>query len=246
MATFILVHGAWHGGWCFDHVAALLREQGHDVFTPDLPGMGGSEEELAAVTLQGWSDFVAKICHSAPSRPVILVGHSRGGIVISQAAEIAPEAIDALVYICAMMLPNGMSRASFRESEPANIEYDTLTSPTAGGNGTIVTASSPELIFAQRTQRDISSAAMARLVAEPEGPRVAPVSVSPERWGSIPRLYIECTDDRVIPLSSQRRMQQLCPGSTVVTLDTDHSPFLSCPDELAEALLLSIGITSSK
>ena len=89
MATFILVHGAWHGGWCFDQVAALLRKEGHDVFAPDLPGMGGSEAELAAVTLQGWADFVAKLCRDAPSRPVVLAGHSRGGIVISQAAETA-------------------------------------------------------------------------------------------------------------------------------------------------------------
>lgn len=245
MATFILVHGAWHGGWCFDQVAALLRKEGHDVVAPDLPGMGGSEAELAAVTLQGWADFVAKLCRDAPSRPVVLAGHSRGGIVISQAAETAPEAIGALVYICAMMLPDGMSRATFRDGEPRNIQYETLASPTVGGNGTIVTASDPAQIFAQRAHPDLSSAAMARLVAEPESLRLTPVSVSPERWGAIPRLYIECADDRVIPLASQRRMQQLCPGSHVLTLDADHSPFLSCPGELARSLLKAIDISPS-
>lgn len=240
MATFILIHGAWHGSWCFAHVAQLLAEQGHDVLTPDLAGMGGSEEELAAVTLQGWADFVAGLCRDAPSRPVILAGHSRGGIVISQAAETAPGAIDALVYICAMMLPDGMSRASFRAGEPGNAEFSALASPTTGGNGTLITASHPETVFAQLSPPDEAAAAMARLVAEPEQPRITPVSLSAARWGSIPRTYIECTADRVIPLASQRRMQRLCPGARVVSLDADHSPFLSRPEELASSLIAAI------
>ena len=53
MASFVLIHGSWHGGWCFDEVKALLEAQGHEVIAPDLPGMGGSEAELAAVTLAG-------------------------------------------------------------------------------------------------------------------------------------------------------------------------------------------------
>lgn len=199
--------------------------------------MGGSEEELARVTLQGWADFVADLCRAAPSRPVVLGGHSRGGTVISQAAEIAPDAIDALVYICAMMLPDGMSRASFRQMVPANNPFDRLTSPTVGGHGTLVTGERPETVFAQLSPVGIAIAAMKRLVAEPDGPRPTPLSLSPGRWGSIPRTYIECTDDLVIPLSSQRLMQNLCPGTEVRQLDADHSPFLSRPNELAACLI---------
>src|SRR5580765_5765914 len=93
MATFVLIHGSWHGGWCFDEVKALLEAAGHRVIAPDLPGMGGTEAELGAVTLQGWADFVAGLCRDAPQRPVVLAGHSRGGLVIGQDAETAPEAI---------------------------------------------------------------------------------------------------------------------------------------------------------
>ncbi|QUT06022.1 alpha/beta hydrolase [Sphingobium phenoxybenzoativorans] len=245
MTTFILVHGAWHGGWCFDRVTALLRDAGHDVLAPDLPGMGGSEEELARVTLQGWADFVADLCRAASSQPVVLAGHSRGGIVISQAAEAAPEAVGALVYICAMMLPDGMSRASFRASEPANAAYDGFVSPTAGGHGSLITGEDPEKLFAQRSPPDAAAAAMSRLVAEPEGPRLTALSLSPGRWGSIPRTYVECTDDRVIPLASQRRMQALCPGTRRLTLAADHSPFLSRPHELAACLIASTPETRS-
>jgi pimeloyl-ACP methyl ester carboxylesterase len=240
MASFILIHGSWHGGWCFDGVKASLEGAGHDVIAPDLPGMGGDEAPLRAITLQGWADFVADICRKAPQRPVILAGHSRGGVVISQAAETAPDAIDALVYICAMMLPNGMSRMAFRESEAPNPEFDALKRSIHGGVASLADPAKGGEVFAQLSPPDLVNAAMMRLVAEPSAPAATPLQLTDERFGSIPRIYIECTKDRTIPLSSQRAMQGLVPGARIMTLETDHSPFLSCPDKLAAMLLSAV------
>lgn len=237
MASFILIHGSWHGGWCFDEVAAILRAKGHEVIAPDLPGMGGDEAALAAVTLQGWADFAADLCRSATQSPVILAGHSRGGLVVSQTAETAPDATDALVYICAMMLPDGMSRAEFKAREGANPAFDALITPVAHGHGTRITGENPEAVFAQLSPPDKVAAAMARLADEPHGPRSTPLRLTAERWGSLPRTYVECTNDLTIPIASQRLMHAMSPGATVVTLDADHSPYLSRPTELAEALL---------
>jgi pimeloyl-ACP methyl ester carboxylesterase len=78
---------------------------------------------------------------------------------------------------------------------------------------------------------------MARLVAEPHGPRSTPLHLTPERFGRVPRVYVECTDDRTIPISSQRRMQQQVPGARVETLWADHSPYLSRPEALSAILL---------
>src|SRR3546814_15092668 len=64
LATFVLIHGSWHGGWCFDTVRALLEAQGHEVITPDLPGMGGNEAELRGVTLRSEERRVGKECVS--------------------------------------------------------------------------------------------------------------------------------------------------------------------------------------
>lgn len=240
MATFVLIHGSWHGGWCFDEVKPLLEEQGHEVIAPDLPGMGGSEEELAAVTLAGWGNFAVEACRKASQRPVVLAGHSRGGLVVSTAAEADPEAMDALVYICAMMLPSGMSRAEFKQGEEPNPDFDALIYYTEDRHGTVIIGPGPEKVFAQLSPPDLAEAAMARLVAEPHGPRSEKIAVTPQRWGSLPRTYIECTQDRTIPISSQRRMIALSPGTRVVTLDADHSPFLSRPRELTEALIAAI------
>lgn len=244
MAGFVLIHGSWHGGWCFDEVAALLRAAGHTVVAPDLPGMGGDEAELAATTLQGWADFAVEQCRALKRElgraPVVLAGHSRAGLVVSQAAETDPDAMDALVYICAMMLPSGMSRVQFKTLEAPNPEFDALVSPTAGGHGTLITGKDPGAVFAQLSPPHAVAGAMARLVAEPHGPRATPLHLTAGRWGRLPRTYVECTADRTIPLSSQRRMQELSPGAKVVTLDADHSPFLSRPHELAEALIGAI------
>lgn len=237
MATFVLIHGSWHGGWCFDLVRERLEAAGHHVETPDLPGMGGDEEVLGAVTLDSWVDFVVNLCRRAPQRPVVLAGHSRGGLVVSQAAEKAPEAIDTLVYICAMMLPDGLSRADFKQIEGPNPPFDALISPTPGGKGTVITGENPGAVFAQLSPPDLVAQAMARLVAEPHGPRSTPLHLTPERFGSLPRTYVECTADRTIPIASQRRMQDMVPGAHVVTLWADHSPFLSRPEALTDALL---------
>lgn len=243
MASFVLIHGSWHGGWCFDEVKALLEESGHEVVAPDLPGMGGDEAALRAATLGGWADFAADLCRNAAQHPVVLAGHSRGGIVVSQAAEQAPDVIDALVYICAMMLPSGMSRAEFKTLEEPNPDFDALISPIHDGAGSIVDPERAPAVFAQISPPDKVAAAMRRLVSEPHGPRSTPLRLTSERFGSLPRTYIECTADRAIPLSSQRKLQARVPGAMVTTLDADHSPFFSRPRELADALIKAIPAT---
>jgi pimeloyl-ACP methyl ester carboxylesterase len=236
MATFVLIHGAWHGGWCFDPIRLLLEAEGHTVIAPDLPGMGGDEATLAAITLEGWGEFVADICRSAGG-PVILCGHSRGGLVISAAAEQAPDAIDVLVYICAMLLPNGMSRASFKERAQPNPAFDAIIRHLPHGHGMDVDPAAAPAVFAQRSPIKEALAAAARLVSEPMSARTATLSLTDARYGSVPRHYIECLHDLTIPIADQRDMQSLLPCETVTVLEADHSPFLSTPKALADALL---------
>lgn len=244
MAGFVLIHGSWHGGWCFDEVAALLRAAGHTVIAPTLPGMGGDEAQLRAVTLQGWGDFAAAQCRALKEQlggaPVVLGGHSRGGIVVSTAAEADPTAMDALVYICAMMLPDGMSRAAFKALEEPTPAFDALISKVHDGAGTVVDPALAGPVFAQLSPPELVAAALPRLLSEPHGPRSEPLRLTAERWGSLPRTYVECTQDRTIPIASQRLMQQLSPGARVVTLESDHSPYLCAPQALADALIAAI------
>jgi pimeloyl-ACP methyl ester carboxylesterase len=89
VTIFILVHGSWHDGWCWDGVATLLRGSGHVVHAPDLVGLDDDGTDLAGVTLTTWRDQIVALVDAA-AEPVVLVGHSRGGIVISAVAEARP------------------------------------------------------------------------------------------------------------------------------------------------------------
>jgi pimeloyl-ACP methyl ester carboxylesterase len=238
LAAFVMIHGAWHGGWAFEPLRARLEAAGHSLVAPDLPGMGGDDEILARTTLDDWAAFAVAQCRaSRRDGPVLLCGHSRGGIVLSQAAERDPLAMDMLVYICAMLIPDGVSRAQFQKHQQPNPAFQAIVRPMPGGKGTVIDTGGAAEVFAQLSPAEPAADALGRLVAEPDLPRATPLRLTPERFGSVPRHYIECLHDRTIPIEDQRRMQALQPCERVIALEADHSPFLSAPDALADALI---------
>src|SRR5205823_3076343 len=125
MSTFVLVHGAWHGGWVWDRVAQQLKQGGHTVLTPDLPAHGDDSTPVQQVTLQTYVDKVLGAMDGC-AEPVVLAGHSMGGIFISQAAEQRPDRIRALVYVCAFLLGNGQTLL-----EVAQADKEALVMPNA-------------------------------------------------------------------------------------------------------------------
>lgn len=235
MATFLLIHGAWHDGHCFDRLRAVLEGRGHVVAAPTLPGMGGTDAEIAAVTLEDWAAFVVAQARALPG-PVIPVGHSRGGIVISSAAERDPDAFAALVYLAAFMLPSGTTLIAARDAMPRNDAFDSGLSVAARGAALAIAPEAAAQIFYQDCTAADREAAMARLLPEPVAPLNTPLALTAERYGRLPRHYVECTFDEAIPLVQQRAMIEALPCASVTTLESGHSPFLSMADRLADAL----------
>lgn len=236
MATFLLVHGAWHSGWCFGLLSEILRSEGHRVVAPDLPGMGGDDATLSRVTLEEWGRFLAGLAREQ-QEPVMLCGHSRGGAVISTAAEMAPEAVRALVFIAAFMLGDGDSPADFKARMPRTNSFAASIAVVGNSAGTRVDPETAATFFYNTTAMGVRLEAARRLLADPFKPSRTPLRLSAERFGTIPRHYVECTEDLVIPLAEQRLMQEALAVQSVETLHCDHSPFLSDRDALASALL---------
>ena len=235
MANFLLVHGGFHGGWCWDAVVPLLEKAGHTALAPDLPAMGSNTAiSPAEVTLALWGDAIAQIAIAAPE-PVILVGHSRGGIVISEAAERAPEAVAGLVYCSAMLLEDGDSLMVASSRLMPHFSPHVIVSED-GASINIDTGVVQE-IFYNRTGQDVARRAIARLTPEPIRPNTTPIHITAERFGSIPRSFIECSEDNAIPLTVQRAMQAALLCNPVMLLESDHSPFFSAPEALTEALV---------
>src|SRR5262249_37605119 len=110
MATFVLVHGAWHGSWCWKRVREALRARGHVVFTPTLTGVGERPHLLAPdINLDTHIEDVANLIRLEELTDVVLCGHSYGGCVIGGVVDRVPERIGALVYLDAFILENGQS-----------------------------------------------------------------------------------------------------------------------------------------
>jgi pimeloyl-ACP methyl ester carboxylesterase len=232
VATFVLVPGAWHGAWCWERVVPLLEAAGHRVLAPELHGMGADSARAAQGSLAVWADQVAQLIREQ-DRPVILAGHSRGGAVISEVAERVPERIASLVYIAALLLPDGVAIREFlgetRDRAAAEIvkrDDGTCTVVSADVGPVFYTTTDPE--WAER--------AASLLTPEPIASLAAPIHVTAERFGRVPRAYVECLQDLAVPLTAQRAMQATWPCDPVFTLDCDHSPFYAMPAELASAL----------
>lgn len=232
MASLVLVHGAYHGGWCWEQLVPLLEERGHRVLAPDLPGMGDDAGSGLVATLDEWAEFLAKLVTRQAS-PAILVGHSRAGMVISRTAELVSDRLAGLVYLTAILAPPGVAVGKVVGFD--DLAPEIAAAVTLSADGCTSRWSSPELarqVLYNETDMSVAERAFARLCPEPASNSDLPLAISAERYGGVPRAYIECLRDAAIPIVLQRRMLAAQPCK-VFTMDTDHSPFYSRPQELA-------------
>ncbi len=231
---FILVHGAWHGSWCWHKVKAHLLARGHAVTTPDLPGHFHNQEDFKNVTLARYVAHIEKYVRSS-SQPVTLVGHSMAGTVISQIAENIPDKIKRLVYVAAF-IPEDHHSLTDEVSKATTPTLDALLTPNIEGAAIHLQISEDlrESFYANCTDDD-TAFALSRLQAQPLFPFTDTISISHERFGSVPKLYIQCLCDKAILPQDQHRMA-VHAGCTIVTLNTDHSPFFSADKALADLI----------
>jgi pimeloyl-ACP methyl ester carboxylesterase len=234
MARFVLVHGAFGGGWIWGPLAETLRAAGHEVEAPDLPGAGEDDTPAAEVNLDAYAERVCEII-DAGSEPAILVGNSMGGIVMSEAAARRPERVRRLVYVAAFLPGDGQSLVNLTEL-PEGADVQVQANVVVDGDppvGTLPDATHRELNLA--SSPEMTDWAVTRMGPQPVVPFTEPVSLNDE-FERIPRTYVICTRDRAIPPPLQRRMVRERDVSDVIELDTDHHPQLSRTLELAELL----------
>lgn len=232
MTRYVLVHGAWHGSWCWEKVVPLLRQAGHQVETLDLPGHGQDRTPIREITLAAYTKRVREVL-DAQAEPVILVGHSMGGIVITQVAEEQPAKIQLLVYLTAFLPQNGETLLQIAGKNTDSLLMPNLTANGEQGYFTFREgAPLKEIFYADCPDEDV---ARARLLLVPQAiaPMATPVKITAERFGRVPRAYIECLRDRTISPSIQKMMYLATPCQTILSMDTSHSPFFSAPRELA-------------
>jgi pimeloyl-ACP methyl ester carboxylesterase len=221
------VHGAWHGGWCWERLVLELEARGHSVVAPDLP----CEDVEAGVSV--YAAVVSEALGDA-TEDVVLVGHSLGGITIPLVAARRP--VRRLVYLCALVARPGRPVSDAFPEEPsvfapgfgASNVHDEL-----GRSSWSEREAAIEQLYGD-APRDLAEAAFARLRRQAQAPSTEPCPL--DRLPDVPCTYVLATEDRAISPEWSRHVAHDWLGVEPIELPGSHSPFLSRPAELAELL----------
>jgi len=236
MARFVLVHGAFVGAWIWRPLMDRLEAAGHSVEAFDLPGVGDDKTPPREVTLDACAKRLCDVLASKPE-PAIVACNSMGGIVSTQGAANCPSRVKAIVYITAFLPKDGQSLLDLTKL-PEGAGDQVQANVTIDGDPPVATMPAAASVHALYgcCAEDIAAWAVSRQRPQPVAPYVKPVSIPPGSLDAIKRYYVVCTRDHAIPPPLQRRMIAENPCAGVVELDTDHTPHLSMPDDLAKAL----------
>ncbi|MFI5729040.1 alpha/beta fold hydrolase [Kribbella sp. NPDC051587] len=209
----LLVHGAWHGSWCWEAVRSLLVDQGWRVETVDLPSVAPAGE-----VRYGLHDDAKAVREAitAIGGPVVVVAHSYGGEPATEGAAGLPE-VQRIIYVTAFLLDVGESLLKAIGGTPP---------PWWQIEGEVFRPLTPELVFFN----DVENPADAVRRLETQSYAVATEELTAAAWHTTPSTYVVCDDDNAIPVFAQEAMAQR--AGTVERLHSGHSPFLSCPSEL--------------
>ncbi|WP_298182470.1 alpha/beta hydrolase [Saccharomonospora sp.] len=230
MSTFVLVHGAWHGGWCWGRVTPFLREAGHDVYTPTLTGLSERGHLLSPlVGLDTHIEDVVRLITVLGLQDVVLVGHSYAGQVISGVADRCPDVIARRVYLDAFVGDDG-ERA--RDLLPDEVAHHWASSAEEQGFGWLVPVRKLSVLGVTE-QADVDWL-LPKLTPHPWKTYTDPLRLT-GAGTEVPATFIECVDwMRVFRAQADRARQQ---GWPVHDLHTGHEAMVTAPKELAELLL---------
>ena len=281
-ASVVFVHGAWHGGWCWSEVTERLASSGVHSVAINLPGHGtgaafpagyfdvpqdlsrlsAAVSPLAGLTLDDYRKHVGVVVNglvAGGSGPIVLVGHSLGGVALNSLGESSPQSVRRLVYLTSMM-PVAKASVDAYSGDPAFAASKTpalfVGDPAKTGAIRLNHRSADPLVKAAikaAFYADVSDARFAEVaqMLTPDEPAAifgGKATVTAGRWGRIPRTYIRCTEDQAIPLAAQDQFiaeaDALTPANrtTVRTLRSSHSPFIAMPDELTQLIIEAAAI----
>src|SRR5215469_3891546 len=227
----VLVHGAWEEANIWQAVTPLLQKDGYRVVTVTLPGRPSAPLSPDKVSLDLYRDTILNAIGN-PAQPVVLVGHSFGGITISVAAEAAPQKIRTLVYVAAYLPKDGQSLLDLGNSDKDSKIGPHLQVQKDKGIISIEYAARADL-FCLDCNAQFRAAMPNLIVDEPLAPLATPVHLTADRFGRVDKVYLHTAKDQVVSPWLQAIMVAATPVRMEITIDTGHTPFLIDPHGLA-------------
>ena len=235
MARIVLVHGAWGGAWIWEKVVGPLEASGHRVETLDLPGAGDDHTPLEQINLDLYAERICDMLGESPEQAV-LVGHSMGGMAVTQAASRCPGRVASLIYVAAFLPAEGQSLVGLTELPEGKGDHVQATMVVSGEPPIAELSEEDSIIaFYNLAPPEVAKWAAGMQRPQPAAPMLDPAHLT-DGYENIPRSYIHCTRDQANMPPLQRRMMKERGASPVIELETDHVPQLSAPDELVRAI----------
>lgn len=233
---FILIHGAWHGGWCWEGVIKELEKAGHTAEAPTMPGHQ-PEDDRSQIT---FSDYVDEIVHllRQQAEPAVLVGHSSAGFLLQAAAPKAADKIAQLIFVNGFILPNGHSQ--FDLVPPEASEALTAAAQASPDNTVPVIEDFVRGVLMAGEPVELQDELISKLVPQPLALFTTPVDTTEFEQLRTPKTVVYCKNDSSLPPGAFLGMAQGLGEHELIEVDGGHEALFTEPEKVADALLRSL------
>lgn len=231
----ILVHGAYHAGWCWQPLIERLHSSGIAVQAPNLPGHGKIDTWIGDQDMTNYVDAVVKTIDQS-EQEVVLVGHSMAGGVVAAAAEQRPERLKKLIFLAAYIPADGEALRHVVRKDPDSLVQAEQVDVGGIPSISLKTGTLAEAFYSDATADQLAWAED-RVQLQSTAPFFSPINLSDQNFGSVSKAAIICTKDRAISPSHQRWMADRAGCDPIIELSTGHSPFATAPDKLTKILV---------
>jgi pimeloyl-ACP methyl ester carboxylesterase len=232
--TFVIVHGAFQDSTVWSDVKKDLEKSGNEVILVNLPGRKSANSGVQSASSASYSKAIIEAIGTRNN--VVLVGHSFGGIQISNVAEMIPEKIKTLVYVAAYLPVAGDSLQTL-SAQDKNNKFTQNNFVVAKDYSTAdVLSADRELIFCNDCSANAKAKLTSAFTLEPLAPMAEGVKITAEKFGKVRKVYVHTTLDNAVSHQLQTAMIAKTKVDKTFTLKTEHCPFLSKPKELAKVL----------
>jgi len=233
---FVLLHGAWHGGWCWDGVIEALEKAGHTAEAPTLPGHG-PEDDRSGIRFDDYVDGIVRVLERQTA-PVVLVGHSSAGFLMQAAAPKVPEKISRLIFHNAFILPDG--KCQFDLVPPEVAEGMTTAAKASPDNCVPVDEEFVRNALMADASRETQDALIGRLVPQPIAIFTTPVSTGDFESLAISKSVLFCRDDASLPPGAYLGMARGLGDYDVIEIDGGHETLFVNPQALVDGLIKAL------
>jgi len=232
--NFLMIHGSWHGAWCWHKIVPRLEAEGHKAFAVNLLGRGRDPALPIFVTLDRLVKQVGKFLPTNEKTTIVV--HSRYGILASRLAETYPNRIERTIYLASLMLPTGKTAAEYFRLDTDSWLRSAFELNKVGMWDRLKPEIYREGLYHDCSDDDVALGHML-LAREPLRPILEKLKLTDAAYGQIPRAYIRLTEDRAVSPALQDRILNDTKVERVESIEASHSAYFSKPDELTRAIL---------